>query len=161
MDPRSRYGATMIAVAAITLTVVATLALSPIAHAQACQVYVWVDLAFGTYDPLATGNLDGTGQVLVRCYQRVSVLLVKLGTGGSGTYFPREMTNGADDLEYNIYADAARTLVWGDGTSGTTYLWASRFGPAQGLAYAYGRTALGQDVSGGAYSDTVVVTIEF
>lgn len=34
---------------------------------------------------------------------------VKLSTGGSGTYSPRRMANGANTLSYNLYTDSAHT----------------------------------------------------
>ena len=52
--------------------------------------------------------------------------------------------------------DPARTVVWGDGTDGSS-LFAAPEGNVQALVYA--RIPAGQDVAAGAYTDTLVVTI--
>jgi spore coat protein U-like protein len=71
------------------------------------------------------------------------------------------MSAGAAALSYNLYLDAARISVWGDGSGGT-----STYGPLQPAEGStsipiYGRAPGGQNASPGNYSDTVVVTLVF
>ena len=72
------------------------------------------------------------------------------------------MTKGGEALGYNLYMDASRTTIWGDGTSGTSAY--SRNNPPNGTNVSlpvYGRVGAAQDVSAGTYSDTVLATINF
>jgi spore coat protein U-like protein len=130
------------------------------ANAQNCKVQVRSDVVFGTYDPLQSGNLDATGQLRMRCSPHATNVVVRLGTGLSGSYQPRYMQSGINRLGYNLYLDASRTVVWGDGTSGTDYLLVRRLSRWRWVSI-YGRTPLGQNVAPGSYSDTLVVTIEW
>jgi spore coat protein U-like protein len=83
-----------------------------------------------------------------------------LSTAGSaGSFNPRGMV-GADVLGDNLYADAARTVVWGDGTSASaTVPGVTSTNPA--TANIYGRIFPLQSVGAGNYSDTLIVTINF
>jgi outer membrane usher protein FimD/PapC len=63
---------------------------------------------------------------------------------------------------YDLYRDAARTTIWGDGTGSTaTYTQLSvPNNTAQNLTI-YGRISAAQDVRAGTYTDSVTVTIDF
>ena len=82
--------------------------------------------------------------------------------GLAGSYAARALSMGNERLLYNLYLDAARTIVWGDGTGG------SQAGPgvtthgAGGTttAYVFGRIKAGQDVAVGVYADTIRVTFQ-
>lgn len=69
------------------------------------------------------------------------------------------MSNGTDFLIYNIYSDAARTFIWGDGTDNSVTI--SGQTGATGQHPLYGRISARQNVSVGNYSDTIIVTIVF
>ena len=87
---------------------------------------------------------------------------ISLEKGSSSTFSPRTMTKGGEALGYNLYMDASRTLVWGDGTSGTSVY--ARSNPPNDTNVSlpiYRRVGPAQDVSAGAYSDTVLATINF
>ncbi len=62
------------------------------------------------------------------------------------------------ELAYNIYLDAARTVVWGDGAGGTQTLEVQNGDRSVSF---YGRISAGQDVAAGPYSDAIVVTFNF
>lgn len=125
--------------------------------------------AFGDYDPFGLADIDAVGNVSVTC----GALLVganisyeiSLGPGASGDQLNRAMSNGGDALAYNLFTDAARTTIWGDGTGGSNTV---SFSYALSLIFSrtddfpiYGRLPAGQNVSVGAYSDTLVVTVQF
>jgi spore coat protein U-like protein len=125
-----------------------------------CSFLVASALAFGTYDPLAAAPLDSTASIRYDCPPGQAPR-VTLDAGGSGTFVWRELRQGAEVLRYNLYLDAARTAVWGDGTGG------SSAGPgqtsvAQGVstAWVFARVPAAQDVAAGVYADTVRVTLE-
>ena len=89
-------------------------------------------------------------------------ITISLSKGLSSTYSPRLMSKGAEALSYNLYTNAARTNIWGDGTSGTTvYVRANPPNNSNVNVTIYGRVPAGQDVSAGTFSDTVSATINF
>jgi spore coat protein U-like protein len=64
-------------------------------------------------------------------------------------------------LQYNLYLDAARTAIWGDGTGGTqSYTTASPPSGTQ-VVTIYGRIVAGQDVAAGGFADTVTAIVNF
>lgn len=129
---------------------------------ETCSVSSATGLVFGAYDPFAAAPLDSTSQLVFQCTPAPR-LRISLDAGGSGSFGARELRSGGEVLRYNLYLDAARTVVWGDGTGG------SSVGPdvvvrgAGGMttAYVFGRIAAGQDPAPGAYTDTIRVTFDF
>jgi spore coat protein U-like protein len=115
---------------------------------------------FGTYNVFAGSPTDSVGQVTLFCFldDNVSVTISK---GSSGTYNQRAMQNGTERLSYNLFRDAARTVVWGDGSGGTsTYI--VPFAILTNVPIpVYGRVPPEQDVRTGAYSDSVTVVVNF
>jgi len=148
------------AVSKLLLCLLVLAAVHSAANAQYCRVQVLQDVSFGNYDPLQSGNLDAAGLLRMRCSPSAVNVSVKIGTGLGGGYQPRYMQSGSNQLGYNLYLDAARTVVWGDGTSGTDYLFLNNLRNWISVSI-YGRSPLGQSVAPGSYSDTVVVTIEW
>lgn len=126
---------------------------SPV-HATSCTVQS-AGVAFGAYDPLAASPVDGVGTVRIDCDVQTS-LTVALGQG-SGSSGTRQMTNGSSQLLYNLYTDASRTFVWGDGVSGSDV---SVSGTTINLP-VYGRIFARQNVIEGQYADTIVITVSY
>jgi spore coat protein U-like protein len=117
--------------------------------------------SFGAYDVFATSPLDSTGSVTYRCAGSASIT-VTLDKGGAATYNPRRMLKGSEALNYNLYLDASRTTIWGDGTGGTqNYSNPSVPNNTNITVTIYGRIPAGQDVSAGSYSNTITATINF
>jgi spore coat protein U-like protein len=124
-----------------------------------CTVRSATGVAFGTYDPIganATLPRDAAGQLGYRC--RRAGPLISLSAGGAGAFLPRRLRQGAQTLGYNLYRNAARTEVWGDGTPGTFTVLGQR--GTRTLAI-YGRIFPGQPAAAGSYADTVVATLDF
>lgn len=112
-------------------------------------------VAFGNYDPVvanAAADLDAAGSVTVACTRGIVGLTVDLDNGLVGT---RDMQNGAERLDYQLYTDATRSTVWGTGVSPGVVT------PAGTTLPVYGRVPQAQDVAVGAYNDTVVATINY
>jgi spore coat protein U-like protein len=131
------------------------------AEAATCSVST-TPVAFGTYDVFSVAPNDTTGSVSLTCNGAHNIVIT-LSTGSSSSFNPRTMTKpSSETLNYNLYLDAARTSVWGDGNSSTsTYTNAN---PPNNIALSvtiYGRIPAGQDVTAGAYADSVTVTINF
>lgn len=118
------------------------------------------NLAFGNYNPMNGSTATTSATFTVTCLLSTTVTIT-FSTGQSGTYFPRYMkAGGADQLDYNIYGDAAHTEVIGNGTNGTYYYYGT-VGSAGGYAPYYGLAPASQNVSPGSYSDTITVTVTY
>jgi spore coat protein U-like protein len=153
----SRFGARVLAVLAICLVGATDAA----AQAPSCTISV-LSVAFGNYNVFTATPLDSTGRVTYRCNAAAANISISLGKGASPTFNPRTMTKSGEALNYNLYRNAARTNIWGDGTGGTSVY--TRANPPNNNnvnVTIYGRIPAGQDVSAGAYSDTVLATINF
>jgi len=121
-------------------------------------------LSFGSYDPVAGTQVDGSATVSVACTKGANAqITLGQGThaaGGSTDAAPnRRMADGASNLQYSLFSDASRSVTWGN-TSGTSVGYASSSSATSSLT-VYGRVAAGQDVAAGSYTDTVVATISF
>lgn len=132
-------------------------------------------LAFpGAYDPIgahATADLDGTNVIRFTCTrtrggaERVSFSL-SLSTGAAGGYLPRKMSAGTATLDYNLFTNATRSTIWGNGTSGTSTVAGSfTLNPARPTQTqnhtVYGRIPRAQDAANGSYLDSITVTLTF
>ena len=119
-------------------------------------------LAFGSVNTISGSNVDSTGSLSITCTNGTAwAASAGVGSGSGASYANRRMTAGANLLNYNIYTTAARTTVWGDGTSSTATIGGSGTGGAQSVT-VYGRVGSGQtSVPAGAYADTVAVTVTY
>jgi spore coat protein U-like protein len=130
------------------------------ASAQWCWFRTVSGVAFGTYDVFSATPLDSTGTVSITCLLAGNAT-VALSTGISGSFLQRTMRSGSQTLAYNLFLDAQRQTVWGDGTGGS-----SIYGPVSIILGTrdltiYGRVPARQDAGIGAYADTITVTINF
>ncbi|HUZ63669.1 MAG TPA: spore coat U domain-containing protein [Acetobacteraceae bacterium] len=154
--------------AAPVLAVLMLVAGTAAARAQTCTAAASA-VAFGVYDPGTGAPTDTTGTVTVTCSALISLLVsytITLTTGGGGSFAARSMAGPlAPRLAYQIYADAARTRIWGDGTGGTStvtdgYL-LQLLGPVVRQYTMYARIPAGQLVSAGTFGDTVTVVVTY
>jgi spore coat protein U-like protein len=127
-------------------------------------------LTFGTYNPLASSDLDSAGNVRVTCGGAAGLSIpvtLAISAGTSGSMTPRQMANGVRRLNYNVYVNAGYSTVWGDasGATSTQSAWIvlNALGLASPLDFpAYGRIPGGQtSVAPGNYADTLVVTLTY
>ena len=120
-------------------------------------------LSFGNYDPEANANVDAVAQVIYTCDQHAQKIRIEMTTGASNQFSPRHMTaNAVDHLEYNIYLDATRQTIWGQGLYGTDVYFESN--PPNGtpvIVPAYGRIPPRQDPPPGEYVDVLTVRVLF
>ena len=115
---------------------------------------------FGNYDVFGSANVDSTGSIKIQCINILNPWVLSLDKGANSTTFiPRKMVNAGTLLNYNLYTDAARTTVWGDGTGGTVTVSGSSNGSTTHTVY--GRIPPGQDARAGLNADTVVITLNF
>jgi spore coat protein U-like protein len=124
------------------------------------------DLNFGSYDPVVankTTALDVNTSVTVLCTKGSTGVTVGLDTGIHAAGGNRFMSNGTDGLQYELYSDSVGGTVWANSGSGlVTWPVFGPIGAGAGVPHTvYGRVPAGQDVSVGAYTDTVTATVNF
>jgi len=141
-----------LAAAALAFAAVA----APSAHAApSCKNISVTALAFGNYDVYNAVPTDSAGTISYSCPNPLAPT-VTIDAGLAFAAGRRRMTlaPATDWLSYDIFVDAARTIVW----SSTPV--AVPNGNGQSVPY-YARAFAQQDVSVGSYSDTLVVTFNF
>ncbi len=113
-------------------------------------------LAFGSYTAGQTDDADVDGTInYVNCS---GTLTFALDGGSSGNVNARQMRNGANRLNYQIYRNSARNAVWGTGADAQTQILLET---RNGSVTVYGRIPARQVVPEGTYTDTVNVTLTF
>jgi spore coat protein U-like protein len=70
------------------------------------------------------------------------------------------LTGGTETLKYNIFDNAAYTLIWGDGTHGTYNIQATGTGKAQPVTYS-AALAPQPGVTPGTHTDQLIATVAF
>jgi len=127
------------------------------ARAAACS-QLSATLTFGPA-PYNVYNATDTTQVGTISYKCPPPLapVVSLSASVNGAYRPRQMTAGANTLNYEIYFNAGMTVVWGVGADSQ----AVPSGGGTSTVNMYGRIFALQDAAVGNYSDTITVTFNF
>lgn len=147
----------------IAIALLALLAAAGPAAAQSCNFNI-TDAAFGTVDGIAGGAVDVTANLSISCTGlaltdvRICPHINEGGGGADAT--ARTMTGpGGATLAYQLYRDAARTVVWGSGYWGlpgnppTIILPLGLSGSANANRTIYARVFAGQNTApAGAYS---------
>jgi len=139
-----------------------------IAHAAACGVDAQ-PLAFGSFNTLDSQPHDTTADISVTCQATGAETVnydISLSTGGAGSYSERTLLSGAEVLDYNIYKDGSRSIVWGDGSSFTETISDSMTFTGAGQEInnhtAYGRVLGNQQTAMiGSYVDTITITMTY
>lgn len=110
------------------------------------------NLAFGTY---ANVTIDATSTVSVTCTSG-GTYTVGLSNGANYSAPNRRMTNGSAFLNFELYSDAGRTVVWND----TATVAGTGSGSAQDLT-VYGRLPGTQGLIAGSYTETITATVTY
>ena len=148
-------------IAVLLGVIVAALLSATHAEAASCTISTTA-VNFGAYDVFNVTATDSTGTLTYNCSGNAQNLVITLSKGASATFNPRTMTNGTDTMSYNLYRNAARSIIWGDGTGGTqTYRPANPQNNRDYVRTIYGRIPASQDVSAGAYTDTITAIVNY
>ncbi len=131
-----------------------------VARGAVCTVSA-TPVAFGVYPPFSVTPTTSTGTTTVHCVAGAANIVIALSTGGGGSYANRRMVSGASNLAYQLYSDAARTMIWGNGTAGTVTVSAHLPSNSTQNFTVYGRIPALQGVRPGAYTDTITVTVTY
>jgi spore coat protein U-like protein len=127
---------------------------------KTCTI-VATPVAFGAYDPVAAPP-DAQGGVTVTC-TKGTTWSIDLGDGShkvAAGNTTRAMSDGGTNyLHYELYFDSNRTTTWYNGVA------VGANGVSNGKATTYAFPVYGKildaDPAWGAYSDTVVATVNF
>ncbi len=124
-------------------------------------------LAFGNYSGVSGLPADSQNTLTVTCSSLISILVsytVSLSAGNSGSTAARQLRQGGNSLNYNLFKDILRTNVWGTGANAVSdsYL-LSILGIGVDRTYPiYGRITASQgSAPSGSYSDTITVTVAY
>jgi spore coat protein U-like protein len=130
-------------------------------------------LAFGAYDVIAPAALTSTATIRLTCARQATDPVVVFAAaqffvsrGIGNNYAQRQMANGAERMNYNLYTTNTYATVWGDGSGSTgirtTSFLLTRGNPTQSRdVTGYGRVPALQDVAAGSYADSLVVSVNF
>lgn len=145
----------------IVVTIGAAGLLAAPAAEAACTISTTA-VNFGAYNVFQATPDDADGQVTFRCTTFELVVRIEFDRGGAPSFSPRQMRQGSEILNYNLYRDASRSTIWGDGSGGTQrYEQFFVFANQNINLTVYGRIPAGQDVSAGTYTNIVTATISF
>lgn len=125
--------------------------------AAGCEASVSL-VDFGKLDLDRGENVSG--ELVVTCDQPAAFSVAL--SAGVGDFARRKM-QGADgaELRYNLFVDAARRRVWGDGVAaGTQTIRGENDGRRPSIIPIYGVVPSRQKVLVGPYSDNLLVTVE-
>lgn len=129
--------------------------------APSCTISV-TSVVFGTYNVFTMTDEDSTGTITYQCNSRATSISISLNNGSNSSFTPRTLRKGSEVLVYNLYVNAARTQIWGDGTGGTSvYTIANPPNNTNVNLTIYARIPAQQDVSAGNYTDTISAVINF
>lgn len=130
-------------------------------------------VSMGSYTPNQGAPADSAGSITISCTKGQLDTLpmtanysLNISRGNSSSYSPRETISGVNKLNYNLYKDSSRLIVWGDATGGTAdvsgaLLLSSPLGTATKTHTVYGRIFGSQNAVPGAYADSIVVTVVY
>jgi spore coat protein U-like protein len=120
------------------------------------------NLSFGAYDASSGTPLDATSSINVYCSNGLTYdVALNIGSGG-GTFATRTLASGGNTLNFNLYSNAGRSSIWGDGTGSTATVAGSGAGLLTAATHTvYGRIPSGQERTDGSYASTITVTVTF
>lgn len=119
------------------------------------------NLDFGNYhSPYQQADVLSSSPIGVMCdnLSAGNTLSIKMYPGQSAN-FNRYLSNGKDNLYYNLYLDSSRSNVWGDGTNGTSVYNATV--TANTTIMIFSSVFKNQNISPGIYQDNIVFEMNF
>lgn len=125
-----------------------------------CTLYTSLPVAF-TYLPPNPPDADAASTINLECTRGITAT-IDLGQGQNYSAGRRMVNAGGNKfLDYELYRDTARTLVWGVGTGNNVAVSFAASGATQSIP-VYGRVPGGQNgIGAAAYTDAVTITVNF
>src|SRR5438094_522621 len=113
-----RHTATLIRTAVVAAAIV--LGASGRADAAGKCTVSATSINFGTYNVFSNNPSDSTATLTYNCSGGTEFVWITLDAGDSGTFNSRTLAHNADRLSYNLFRDAAHSVIWGNGSNGTS-----------------------------------------
>lgn len=117
------------------------------------------NIEFGDMSPINITSKGMIQELFVKCTKDTTY---SIGiSNGNGTISQRYMSSvegNADTLPYNIYTDATRSTVVGNGSEGSLI---SGKGTGEDVGHQFYAYSLGTYIRAGNYSDSLVMTITY
>jgi|SRR3974390_482326 len=127
--------------------------------ATSCTVNSASKLDFGSQG-LLNANVDQTSTIQVQCTNTTPYnIALDAGLGTGATIANRLMTSGGNVVNYTLYRDSARSLVWGN-TPLTDTVSGAGTGATQSYT-VYGRVPSQTTPAPGTYNDTITITVNY
>lgn len=122
-----------------------------------------------TYDSLSGGDATSVGNIQTSCVyvglgSATPAYQIQLSTGQSNTYNNRTMRFLGNNLLYNLYTNPSYSLVWGNGTGGTSVVgdsYSMTAGTVVKNYSVYMRIPRAQSANAGSYNDSITVTVMY
>jgi spore coat protein U-like protein len=137
------------------------LAAAPASAAVTCTLSTITAVAFGAYDVNAVLPRNSQGTISFTCSggSALDTISIEIGPGSNSTSIAaRKLNNGAFLLNYNLYRDVTRLLVWGN-TLTTRYSATPPNGSR--TLQVFGSIPALQAAASGSYGDTLTVTLQY
>lgn len=119
------------------------------------------NLNFGTYQsPYQYSDILSSGNINLSCdsSSNGNSVGIKLSSGQSEN-FDRYLTNGHDKLNYNLYLDNNRSVIFGDGSNGTSMYNGTL--SSNNNINIFAKVPKNQNVSPGNYQDNIIFEVTF
>lgn len=116
----------------------------------------------GAISPVGAAPVDATSTLTVQCTANTPYTVsLDAGTnaGGAANFAARAMRSGSRLVSYQLYLNAGRTTVWGNGTGSSVHS-GSGTGGTQTLT-VYGRLPSLTGAVPGTYTDTVTIIVTY
>jgi spore coat protein U-like protein len=124
-----------------------------------CTINSASALTFPPSGVLAT-NVDQTSTIQVTCTTTTPYTIgLDAGTGTGATTAVRKLTGGGSTVNYTLYSDSSRTVVWGN-TPPTDTVAGTGNGTGQNFT-VFGRIPPQTTPAPGTYTDTITVTVSY
>jgi spore coat protein U-like protein len=150
----------MLPAAAVHAQQTATTTFRVSAKVQAVCAVTATDLNFGTYTSSTGTPLQGTTLLRATCTPGSTYNVgLNEGTSAGATVNQRRMVSGPQVLNYQLYSDSARSVIWGN-TTGTDTVTGVGTGMAQDHT-VFGAIPAAQVVPAGDYGDTITVRVYY
>jgi spore coat protein U-like protein len=154
-------------------TAMVLLALSTDGHAGCTTNFS--GLAFGAYQTLGSAgtlvsaDVTSTASINVTCQGMPAGSSYTLGLGpsaaGSGNRIGTRYlanTRGGDPMAFNLFTDANRTVVWGDGVTGALIRGTLDTGGSHSSVAVYGKIPAGQStLRAGSFLGSMTITLTY
>jgi spore coat protein U-like protein len=113
-------------------------------------------LAFGPYNPLAAAPAQMETSIFIDCASSVKFVSLTLDSGPSTKPALRQMRSGSYTLDYAIYRDVQRTVLWRNGETLPTVTLPQR---GDLTLWLYGTVPARQNAVPSDYSDVLTLTV--